>query len=55
VDIETFAHVVAHGLEAPRKGSASMVDVVVEGCADRLNDEGTTVSFSLPAAAPGPA
>ena len=40
MDIETFAHIVAHDLKAPLNGIASMVDFVVEDCADRLDDEG---------------
>lgn len=40
VDIETFAHIVAHDLKAPLNGIASMVDFVVEDYADRLDDEG---------------
>jgi two-component system, chemotaxis family, sensor kinase Cph1 len=40
VDIDTFAHIVAHDLKAPLTGIASMVDFVVEDYADRLDDEG---------------
>ena len=40
MDIETFAHIVAHDLKAPLTGIASMVDFVVEDYADRLDDEG---------------
>lgn len=40
VDIETFAHVVAHDLKAPLNGIASMVDFFVEDYADRLDDDG---------------
>ena len=39
MDIETFAHIVAHDLKAPLNGIASMVDFVVEDYADRLDDE----------------
>ncbi|MFN7977216.1 MAG: ATP-binding protein [Vicinamibacterales bacterium] len=40
MDIETFAHVVAHDLKAPLNGIASMVDFFVEDYAARLDDEG---------------
>jgi light-regulated signal transduction histidine kinase (bacteriophytochrome) len=40
VDIETFAHLVAHDLKAPLNGIASMVDVVVEDYGARLDDQG---------------
>lgn len=40
MDIETFAHVVAHDLKAPLNGIASMVDFFVEDYADRLDDDG---------------
>lgn len=40
LDIETFAHVVAHDLKAPLNGIASLVDFVVEDYGDRLDDEG---------------
>lgn len=40
LDIETFAHVVAHDLKAPLNGIASLVEFVVEDYADRLDDEG---------------
>lgn len=40
MDIETFAHIVAHDLKAPLNGIASMVDFVVEDYGDRLDDEG---------------
>ena len=40
MDIETFAHIVAHDMKAPLNGIASMVDFVVEDYGDRLDDEG---------------
>ena len=40
MDIETFAHIVAHDMKAPLHGIASMVDFVVEDYGDRLDDEG---------------
>lgn len=40
VDIETFAHVVAHDLKAPLNGIASMVEFFVEDYAERLDDDG---------------
>lgn len=40
MDIETFAHIVAHDLKAPLNGIASMVEFVVEDYADRLDDDG---------------
>ena len=40
VDIETFAHIVAHDMKALLNGIASMVDFVVEDYGDRLDDEG---------------
>ncbi|MFN8644383.1 MAG: ATP-binding protein [Candidatus Binatia bacterium] len=40
MDIETFAHIVAHDLKAPLNGIASMVDIVVEDYGDRLDDDG---------------
>lgn len=40
MDIETFAHIVAHDMKAPLNGIASMIDFVVEDYADRLDDDG---------------
>ncbi len=40
LDIETFAHVVAHDLKAPLNGIASMIEFITEDYADRLDDEG---------------
>lgn len=40
VDIETFAHLVAHDLKAPLNGVARIADIVVEDYAERLDDDG---------------